>query len=188
MTEQKEFDIVGYILEKNSIQGEAILDEFYGLESVFGILEYKYEMYAPVMVNKTWVHEGDLSFEYNTITDGERFLYIPYSISIKDEKLQEKDYIIFCENINKKINKNAEKHLDDVIIILDKKVILIENWYYEDEYCFECSTKVIELGTLTESDWNKLQVLGKAKTVITEPEEQKVYRRICENNKNAGKE
>ena len=59
---------------------------------------------------------------------------------------------------------------------------MIEDWDYEDEYCFEFSTKVTEIGILTKDDWNKLQVLGKAKTVITEPEEQEFYKKICEKN------
>lgn len=182
MAKQKKFDIVNYIVKKQKIQGEAISDDFQDLEGLLVRLEYKYEMYSPVMVNKTWVHEGDLSLEYNTITNGRKFLYIPYSIIIRDEKLQAKDYMIFCKHINKKIHKNAEKHPEDIIIILDKKVILIEDWYYDDEYCFEFSTKVTEIGILTESDWNKLQVLGKAKTVITEPEEQEFYKKMCEKN------
>lgn len=182
MAKQKKFDIVNYIVKKQKIQGEAISNEFHGLESMFAILEYKYEMYSPVMVNKTWVHEGDLCLECNTITDGSKFLYIPCSIIIKDEKLQADDYMIFCDNINKKINKNAEKRPDDIIIILDKKVILIEDWDYEDEYCSEFSTKVTEIGILTESDRNKLKLLGKEKTVITEPEEREFYKKLCEKN------
>lgn len=182
MAKQKKFDIVNYIVKKQKIQGEAISEEFQGIESVITRLEYKYEMYPPVMINKAWAHESDLIFEYTTITDGRKFLYIPYSIRIKDEKLQVDDYMIFCDDINKKINKNAEKRPDDIIIILDKKVILIEDWDYEDEYCFEFSTKVTEIGILTKDDWNKLQVLGKAKTVITEPEEQEFYKKICEKN------
>ena len=181
MAKQKKFDIVNYILKKHNIQGKIVDYRFGSLGNLQVRLEMDYDMFMPVMVNDGYITEGDLEFEYYTITNGNKFLINPDSIEIPSIDWNGVPYYIACDSINKKPGKNYQHQVeDDVIIVLDKKIVLIERWVEYVEY--DSVTKVLELGTLTEDDWNKLQVLGKAKTVITEPEEQDFYKKICEKN------
>ena len=151
-----------------------------------GRMQYHYDMNMPITFNVESIVEGDIIFEYYTISDGIQTLIFPSNIEIPAEDPEWDDqYYISCYYNNEELTEEYE-HLEskDRIIILDRKVISLEKWEYwynENKIIrhYE-SDQVIELGTLTENDCEKLKMLGCYKNVIIDREEQKLYRRMCE--------
>lgn len=182
MAEQKMFDLAKYILEKHNIQGEVVNYDFKGLVNIEVHLEIEYDMYMPVMINNRHITEGEMEFEYYTITDGDKFLINPYSIEIPSVDWGGDAYYIGCETINKEPEEDYEHWIeDDVMLILDKKIVLIERW--GDPVSCESITKVIELGTISENTWAKIKMIGFPTGVITDIDNMNTYKKICEENK-----
>lgn len=185
MTEQKKFDLVKYILEKHNIQGEIVNYEFGGLANIEVNLEIEYDMYMPVMINKNYINEGELQLEYYTITDGHKILVIPYSIEMPNVFVggDTEPYYIGCFHMNKETGEEYKHWLDhDVMLILDRKVLLLETWVEEETY--DTITKVIELGTIPDNTWVKIKMIDFPRSVITDEDNMNTYKRICEQNKN----
>lgn len=187
MIERKGFDIGKYFFEKYNIQGE-IAVEVDGLGDFYARMVHYYGMEMPVTFNAEYINEGDIKFRYLTITDGNQTLIFPHIIEIPTEDPEWDDpYTINCYYYNEELNEKYV-HLTDMdrIIILDRKVILLEKWeYYEEEGKVIrgwTDDHVLELGILTESDWDELKLIGKAKNVVIDQEEQELYKKICDKN------
>lgn len=185
MDERIRFYLSPYFIKKYNIEG-TLSHDVDSLNDFRARMEYYYGMNMPITFNVESIIEGDIRFEYYTISDGIQTLIFPSVIEIPAEDPEWDDpYYISCCYYNDELTEEYEHKEDmDRIIILDRNVILLEKWeyWYKENNIISHyeSDQVILLGYLTDADCIKLKSMGYSKNVIIDPEEQKIYRNICE--------